>query len=166
MTPTEQTEKNIREIHKREKRERGEIPTSHKVAHAIADFVGTIKFAVLNALFFALWMVANLSVLPFDPYPFTLLITIVSLEAIFLSIIVLISQNELSRQQDRRNNLDLQVNLLLEQESTELIRVILLMAEKLGVDPRELTKLQSMAEDTSPEEVLQKIDDVEKENDQ
>lgn len=166
MTPTEQTEKNIRAIYEREKCEQAKIPNSHKIAHAIANFVGTITFAVLNALFFFLWITLNLWLWKFDPYPFTLLITIVSLEAIFLSIIVLISQNELTQQQDRRNNLDLQVNLLSEQESTEIIRVMILMARKLKVPEEELKMLNMMAEDTSPEEVLQKIDEIEKEDEQ
>ena len=164
MTPTEQTEKNIRAIYEREKRERDEIPNSHKIAHVCANFVGTVMFAVINAAFFMSWIAVNLSFWRFDPYPFTLLITIVSLEAIFLSIIVLISQNELSHQQERRNSLDLQVNLLAEQESTELSRVVILMARKMGIGDAELERLEAMAKDTSPEEVLQKIDEVEREN--
>jgi len=163
MNPSEQTEKNIRAIYEREKSERDQTPVSHRVANAIGDFVGTALFAGLNLLFFAVWMGLNLTILKFDPYPFILLLMIVSLEAIFLSIVVLISQNEMAKQQDRRNLLDLQVNLLTEQESTELIRVILLMARKMGIDQAELMALDAMSEDTSPEEVLQKIDDIEKE---
>ena len=164
MRPTEQAEKNIRAIYDREKCERAKIPNSRKIAHTIANFVGTITFAVLNLIFFVIWIGLNISFWKFDPYPFTLLITIVSLEAIFLSIVVLISQNEMARQQDRRNNLDLQVNLLTEQESTELINVIVLIAKKLGVPQEQLNTLNLMAENISPEEVLEKIDEIEKED--
>lgn len=163
MTPSEQTEKNIRAIYEREKREQAKVPASRRAAHRVADFAGTIAFGVINAVFFAVWIGLNLTLWRFDPYPFTLLITIVSLEAIFLTVIVLVSQNQMTQMQDRRNNLDLQVNLLLEQETTELCRVVLLMAERMGIDSSELEALAAMTEETSPEEVLQKIDDIQKE---
>lgn len=165
VKPTDNTEKNIRAIYEHEKCERDKIPNSHKIAHAIADFVGTIMFGVLNAIFFAAWIVINLTFWPFDPYPFTLLITIVSLEAIFLSIIVLIAQNEMTAIADRRNNLDLQVNLLSEQEGTAQIKVLIEIARKLGVDEKKLDELKSMSVDTSPEDVLEQLAEVEKERD-
>lgn len=164
MNPSKQTEKNIRAIYESEKLEREKIPSPQKIARAIADFVGTVRFAVLSMLVFSVWIGVNLTFWKFDPYPFTLLVTIVSLEAIFLSIVVLISQNELSKQQDRRNLLDLQVNLLAEQESTELIKVVLLIAGKMGIDKSELAALEAMAEDTEPGEVLRAIDNIEKED--
>lgn len=163
MDQTQQAEKNIRTIYERQKSERENIPTSQKIMRKIADFAGTVSFSVMNAIFFAVWIIANVTIWQFDPYPFTLLITIVSLEAIFLSLIVLISQNEMTIEQDRRNNLDLQINLLLEQESTEMIKVVLLMARKMDIPEEQLAALQAMTKDTCPEELLQKIVDIEKE---
>lgn len=164
MNPSDQTEKNIRCIYDREKAEQLAVPKSSKFALAIAAFSGTVAFAVCNAIFFAAWMIVNITFWKFDPYPFTLLLMMVSLESIFLSVFVLISQNQMSDQQDRRNKLDLQVNLLSEQEATELIRVVILIAKQMGIDNEALQTIEAMAEDTSPEEVLQKIDAIEKEN--
>lgn len=163
MDQTEKAEQNIRTIYERQKSERESVSVSQKIMRKIADFAGTITFAVVNAIFFIAWISLNMTIWPFDPYPFTLLITIVSLESIFLSIIVLISQNELTVEQDRRNNLDLQVNLLLEQESTEIIKVILLMARKMEIDEEHLAALEGLAQDTCPEEMLEKIEAIEKE---
>ena len=67
---------------------------------------------------------------PFDPYPFTFLTMVVSLEAIFLSIFVLISQNRMAHQADRRAHLDLQINLLAEQENTMMLRMLERLCEK------------------------------------
>ena len=83
---------------------------------------------------------------PFDPYPFSLLTMIVSLEAIFLSIWILISQNQMTRQADRREHLDLQINLLAEQESTATLRAVHGIAHHLGVDPAMYLTDASLAE--------------------
>ena len=163
MNPKDQTEKNIRAIYDREQRELAKVPAIHKVANAIAGFSGTVLFVGLNALFFLVWMTLNLTVTKFDPYPFTLLTMIVSLESIFLSTFVLISQNQLAQQTEARHKLDLQVNLLTEQESTGLINVVLLMAKKMGIPDEQLETLRQMADDTSPEDVLRKIEKIENE---
>ena len=70
----------------------------------------------------------------FDPFPYTLLTTLVSLEAIFLSIFLLINQNVMSRQADHRAHLDLQVNLLAEQEATQMLRMMARVCRKLDVE--------------------------------
>ena len=80
-------------------------------------------------------MIGLSPIAPFDPIPFGLLTIIVSLEAIFLSIFVLISQKHMTRQADRRAHLDLQVNLLAEQEMTTVLRMLRRMCKKIGVEP-------------------------------
>jgi len=81
-----------------------------------------------HVAWFVLWIMLNTgsvpNLKPFDPYPFTLLTTIVSLEAIFLTLFVLASQNRLTHEADRRSHLDLQVNLLSEQEMTMVLRML------------------------------------------
>ena len=70
---------------------------------------------------------------PVDPFPFSFLTLVVSLEAIFLSIFVLVSQNTLTRQGERRAHLDLQINLLAEQESTKTVALLERIAAHLHV---------------------------------
>jgi uncharacterized membrane protein len=80
-----------------------------------------------SIVWFALWIVINTGhtfFKPFDPFPYTLLTTIVSLEAIFLTLFVLASENRLTQEADRRGQLDLQVNLLAEQEMTMVLRML------------------------------------------
>src|SRR5207248_9379933 len=96
---------------------------------------------------FGAWTVANLlprSPLRFDPYPFQLLTLVVSLEAIFLSTFILISQNRQARLGDRRNHLDLQINLLSEQENTKMLSLLEQIAGRVGVSVTQDEELQVM----------------------
>ncbi len=94
-----------------------------RAAAAIARFCGSITFVWIHVVVFACWIGYN--ALPwfnaFDPYPFTFLTLVVSLEAIFLSTFIPISQNYDMRVAERRNQLDLQINLLAEQENTKTL---------------------------------------------
>ena len=88
------------------------LTVGQRIADVIAEFSGSIPFLVLNAVFFTVWILANvIPQITFDPFPFGLLTMIVSLEAIFLSIFVLVSQNRQSDKDRIRNELDYQVNL-------------------------------------------------------
>ena len=71
---------------------------------------------------------------PFDPFPFGFLTLVVSLEAIFLSVFVLMSQNRMTRQADKRAHLDLQIDLLAEQELTTILHMLRALCAKHGVD--------------------------------
>ncbi len=88
------------------------LTVGQRIADVIAEFSGSIPFLVLNAVLFAAWLIVNaFPGMAFDPYPFGLLTMIVSLEAIFLSIFVLVSQNRQADKDRIRNELDYQVNL-------------------------------------------------------
>jgi len=98
-----------------------------RAADRIVAIAGRESTVVLHALFFAVWIGLNAGVgrrHPFDPFPFVFLTMIVSLEAIFLTLFVLGSQNRLTQEADRRAHLDLQVNLLSEQEMTMVLRML------------------------------------------
>ena len=108
-----------------------------RIGDAIGTFAGTVTFVVLHLILFAAWAAFNAGVLGlprFDPYPFPLLCMIVSMEGVLLSTFVLIKQNRMSTRADRRNHLDLQVNLLTEQEVTKLIQMLEVVSAKLGVE--------------------------------
>ncbi len=103
----------------------------------LTDSFGTIAFFSLNATGFLLWILWNIDTgfgLPvFDPYPFGMLTMVVSLEAIFLSVIVLMSQNRASKIADLREEVDLQVNLESEREITQVLKMLERIEKKLSV---------------------------------
>jgi uncharacterized membrane protein len=106
-------------------RQRSAVERFGDAVSAIAAREATVA---LHVVWFAAWVLLNTghihSIRPFDPFPFTLLTTIVSLEAIFLTLFVLASQNRLTQDADRRAHMDLQVNLLSEQEMTMVLRML------------------------------------------
>jgi len=111
---------------------------TEKFADWITAALGSMKFLILNLLWFAVWMAINTGLIPgvtpFDPFPFGLLTMIVSLEAIALAIIVLISQNRAAKIADLRGEIDLQVDIITESELTKLMMMMHLLLEKQGID--------------------------------
>jgi len=116
--------------------------TGEKISDSITHVTGNIGFVVFHVLLFGVWAVVNTGMLPgvapFDPFPFGILTLIVSAEGVFLAIFILISQNRMSRQSDRRAHLALQVSMLAEQELTMLLRMQKRTAEHLGVAPDDI----------------------------
>jgi uncharacterized membrane protein len=101
---------------------------------AVTAAAGSPLFIVAHAIWFAAWIALNvIGAHRFDPYPFGLLMLAVSLEAIFLSAAVLMTQNRMQRQADKRAHLDLQVNLLAEQELTTMLKMLTGISQRLGV---------------------------------
>src|SRR5262245_26342573 len=127
----------------------------------IAKFSGSMAFVWFHVIWFSLWILANekiISVLePFDPFPFSLLTMIVSLEAIFLSTFVLISQNRASQQADKRAHLDLQVNLLAEQEMTTILELLKRLCEHQGLTLED-GKVERLAAKTDVRKVAKALD--------
>jgi uncharacterized membrane protein len=101
---------------------------AERLSDWIASTAASGPVLVIHLVWFALWVSANVGVLPgiepFDPFPFPFLTMTVSLEAIFLALFVLASQNRLSRQSDKRSHLDLQIDLLAEREMTAVLRLL------------------------------------------
>lgn len=124
---------------------------SERLANALTDSFGTIAFFLVNAMFFAGWILWNLDLgfnLPvFDPYPFGMLTMIVSLEAIFLSVIVLMSQNRASKIADLREEVDLQVNIASEKEITQMLKMLDRIQKKLLVKESNGKDLAQMKQD-------------------
>jgi uncharacterized membrane protein len=134
-----------------------------RLADSITDFSGRMYFVYFHILWFAIWILINLGyfgIKPFDPYPFGLLTMIVSLEAIFLSTFVLISQNRLSAEADRRADLDLQIGLLAEHELTRVLKMLDEIQDKMGIENNDDKELQDLEKNVHPEDVLAEIDRV------
>jgi len=121
-----------------------------RVSSGISRFVGSLWFVALHVAWFAVWAVWNLGVVsglkPFDPFPFGLLTMMVSLEGVLVSTFVLITQNWMSRQADRRAHLDLQVNILAEQEMTMVLRMLREIAAKLEAHAEPDDKVQQFVD--------------------
>ena len=102
---------------------------------AVTSAAGTLAFLAGHAVWFGAWIAINLTREPaFDPYPFNFLMLLVSLEAIVLTSIVLMTQNRMTRQADKRAHLDLQVNLLAEQELTAMLQMLHALCQRVGVE--------------------------------
>jgi len=85
-----------------------------------------------------------------------------SVEAIFLSTFVLISQNRMAAQAEKRAELDLQVSLLAEHEITRLIILVTAMAKKMGIEEANAAEIEELSKDVHPEEVLNTMDNISK----
>lgn len=131
------------------------------VADSITRSVGTIDFALFHVLWFGVWLLINTGNFPaipvFDPFPFGLLTMIVSLEAIFLSIFVLISQNREAQVNDLREELDFQIDMHAEQEITKLIKMIHEIHGHLGLSKGRDKELEAMKKKLDPAKLEKEI---------
>lgn len=140
-----------------------------RLADRLTVGFGSMLFLLVNCIWFAVWIVVNLGWIPgvpaFDPFPFGLLTMIVSLEAIILAIIVLISQNRAARIAELREEVALQVEEISEREITKLLELMVQLLEKQDVDMSQDSELRTMLQPTDTDkltEVLEKeVDEVE-----
>jgi len=132
-----------------------------RMADAITAFSGNMSFVYLHGLWFGLWVLLNtgwLGMRPFDPFPYSLLTMIVSLEAIFLATFVLISQNRSGVEADRRADLALHIGLLTEHEVTRALQMLDAIQDRLGVANDPESDLAQLEMETKPEDVLAEIE--------
>lgn len=126
-----------------------------------------MAFVYVHLLLYGFWIVANLGgvpgIAPWDP-TFVQLAMVASVEAIFLSTFVLITQNRMSVASERRAELDVQVSLLAEQEITKLIQLVSAIAERIEVTTGPSDEIEEMQRGVAPEAVLDAIEEGEKES--
>jgi uncharacterized membrane protein len=154
------TDRNVRTIVELERSARAARGMAERLADLIARFCGTLTFVWVHVAWFAAWILLNAwpgGHHP-DPYPFTFLTLVVSLEAIFLSTFILISQNLENKVSERRSQLDLQINLLTEQENTKMLRMLKSIAEKVGANVSGDPDLAVLEESTRPENLVEQIE--------
>jgi uncharacterized membrane protein len=158
---TELTRKNVESVVRLEEEARKSRSWSDRFSDAVARFCGSVVFLWIHVAGFSLWILLN--TMPggprFDPVPFPFLTLGVSLEAILLSTFILISQNAETRLAERRNHLDLQINLLSEQENTEMLKLLEAIAKKVGVRADE--DLKTLEQPAHPEELVAQIERAE-----
>jgi uncharacterized membrane protein len=122
-----------------------------RFSEVVTNGAGSATFLAIHAAWFVIWIAVNEMRQPaFDPFPFNFLMLIVALEAIFLTGMVLMAQNRMTRQADKRAHLDLQVNLLAEQELTAMLQMLHALCQQSGVT--------ITARDTRVEQLLKETD--------
>ncbi|CCV05709.1 conserved hypothetical protein [Mesorhizobium metallidurans STM 2683] len=155
--------RNIEAIVQRRKRDAKAATAEQRAAAAISKFAGSMVFYI-HLVFFGCWIALNIKPVgffqPWNP-SFVILAMVASVEAIFLSTFVLINQNRMAAEDDARADLDLQVSLLNEHETTKLIKMVEEIARRLNVRTEADDELKELKRDVAPEAVLDNIIEAE-----
>jgi uncharacterized membrane protein len=154
--------RNIEVLRRRREEEEATAGLQERLAAAITRFSGSMRFVYAHALIYGFWIVANLGLIPglrpWDP-TFVVLAMVASVEAIFLSTFILITQNRMAAAADRRAELDVQISLLAEAEITKLMELVSGIAERLNVPAGEHDEIEEMKRQVAPEAVLDAIEE-------
>ena len=155
--------RNIEALEQRRRHEEAQAGFEEKVARTITGFTGSMLFVYIHLVLYGFWIVANLGWLGLTPWDesFVVLAMMASVEAIFLSTFVLITQNQMAEAADKRAELDLQISLLTEHEVTKLVAMVSAITEHLGIDHGE--EVEELKRNVAPEAVLDAIDSEEAE---
>jgi uncharacterized membrane protein len=155
-------ERNIRALLVRRRLENERKSFQDRLADRITRFAGSMVFVYLHVVIFGVWIIVNTGLIPgvprFDP-SLVVLAMAASVEAIFLSTFVLITQNRMAALADKRADLDLQISLLSEHEITRLITLVRAMAAQMGIKESRDPELSELAKDVQPERILDKIEE-------
>lgn len=159
-------EHNIQMLLNRRQAEEERLGWQQRLANIVTRFAGSMAFVYLHLLAYGLWIAVNVRWIPglprFDP-SLVLLAMVASVEAIFLSTFILITQNRMMAQADRRADLNLQISLLAEHEVTRLIVMVQAMAKRMEIREANAPELEQLGQDVSPEQVLESINKNERE---
>jgi uncharacterized membrane protein len=139
-----------------------------KIADAITRLAGSMAFVYAHLVIYGAWLVINLgwtSLRPFDP-TFVVLAMVASVEAIFISTFVMISQNRMAALADQRADLDLQISLLSEHEITKLLGLVTEIAQRMELSSARDPELEELSQHVAPERVLDRIEQPEVEGEQ
>jgi len=153
--------RNIEALRRRRQDQDASASFQDRLAQAITRFTGSLRFVYIHAALYGFWIIANLGWLglkPWDP-SFVMLAMIASVEAIFLSTFILISQNRMAALGEQRAELDLQVSLLAEHEITKLVQLVSDMAEKMDVAHDARRDIDELKHMVAPEAVLDAIEE-------
>lgn len=153
-------DRNIQALLARRQHEEKIKNVQDRIADAISRFTGSMPFVYLHLFVFGLWIIVSLGWTPLPPFDptFVILAMFASVEAIFLSTFVLITQNRMAVQADRRADLDLHVSLLAEHEVTRLITLVSAIAEEMGIETSKHPELPELEKDVDPDKVMDQIE--------
>src|SRR5688572_20706399 len=153
-------ERNIDALIERRRREDACRPLQERCSDAISGFAGSMRFVYVHLALLGTYIAINAGYTPLRPFdpPFFLLSTVASVEAIFLSTFVLITQNRMSAIAEKRAELDLQISLLAEHEITRAIKLLAEVADRVGAKNAQDPELDELKRDVAPEAVLDQLD--------
>jgi uncharacterized membrane protein len=154
----------IDSIVRQEEQELEQRSVAERFADAVGMFAGSPFFIVLHLALITAWLLINSGkiplIRPFDPYPFSLFAMIVAVEAVFLSSFILMRQNRMMRRGERRNHLNLQIDLLAEKEITKLIQMTRAICGKMGLENIMADKeIRELSQNTSIESLSQTLEE-------
>jgi uncharacterized membrane protein len=159
-----QTTSHIDSIVRQEEEALERRSTSERFADAVGIFAGSLLFVLIHLLLLIIWIAVNspsvVRIKPFDPYPFALLGVVVAIEAVILSSFILMRQNRMMRRGERRDHLNLQVDLLSEKEITKLLQMVRAICQKMDLkDIMADKEIRELTQDTSIESLSQTLED-------
>jgi uncharacterized membrane protein len=158
-----QAEKNVDAIMRLEQDAIEERSPAEHLADKVTKAAGSTPFVIFHILWFGGWILVNVGLIPgvasFDPFPFSFLTLVVSLEAIFLTLLVLMSQNRMTKEADKRAHLDLQLNILAEQEATMILRMVQRISRHLGLEEETDAELPRLREKTDVHQLAKTLDE-------
>ncbi len=138
---------------------------SERAGDRVAALAGSLVFVLIHVLLVLTWILINVQgvrgIPRFDPYPFCLLGTTVSVEAVVLSSFILMRQNRMSKRAERRDHLNLQVDLISEKEITKLLQMVRTICERMGLNQvADDKELKEFSQATSVETLTQRLEDT------
>jgi uncharacterized membrane protein len=153
------TQRNVAIIAEMEKAASQARTRGERLAEWLATLVGSWTFLIVQTLILLSWLTLNIAmwISHWDPYPFILLNLALSFQSAYSAPILMISQNRQAKLSERRNHLDLQINMLAEQESTEILRLLRLLCQESGVPLGADGDARAFEEETSHAEIVRQI---------
>jgi uncharacterized membrane protein len=138
---------------------------SEWIGDRVAGFAGSIYFVILHAVIVVFWILINagrMSGIPrFDPYPYSLLSTVVAIEAVFLASFILMRQSRMARRAERRDHLNLQIDLISEKEITKVLQLTRAICTQMGLKSvADNAELKELSQETSLETLSQRLEDT------
>jgi uncharacterized membrane protein len=153
-------ERNIASLVERSREAEQKRSREQRIADAVTRFTGSMRFVYIHLLIYGVWIFMNLGWMPgprFDP-TFVILAMEASVEAIFLSTFILITQNRMSQASEKRAELNLQFSLLAEHEITKLLALVSEIAGRMQIEIARSPEVEELKKDILPQEVLDEIE--------
>jgi uncharacterized membrane protein len=160
--PPSTAEQNINSVARLEQEFLQQRTFIERMSDAIGAFVGTMACVLIHVTWFTAWILVNTGRIPrihrFDPFPFLLLGMCVSLEAVILTTFVLMKQNRMSKRADRRDQLNLQIDLLAEKEVTKILQLLRQVCDHLGLqESADEPEAKELSENTAVEALAREL---------
>lgn len=146
-----------------EERSLAERTHVERISEWVVQRVGSLRFVAAHVAWVGVWIAMNMgavpSIRPFDPFPFGILALMLAGEAVFIGIFVLISQNRMARDANRRAHLTLQISILAERETTEILRILSNLTRAKGEAARSKAHLERLAKRTHLKSLAREIEE-------